>query len=267
MPDLREGELPAGVPGASHRLEMPVPVPPSRLVRVDLGALTHVGKVRENNEDAYLVCRAGRYLERLTSNLPESLLSSRFDEAGYLMLVADGMGGMAGGEVASHTALATTVQMILSSPKWALKLDDPATRVSEIREMWARARVYLSAVHETIRRQAAANPKLAGMGTTLTGAYSVGADLFVLHVGDSRAYLFHEGRVQKITRDHTLAQSYADLGIIQENDPAAHQLRNVLTQAVGTGGGAPGRHARSAPCGRRPPAAVHRRALEPHRRG
>jgi len=227
MTELRHGEAERLAPGAE-----PGPLPLS-LLRVDVGALTHVGKVRENNEDAYVVARAGRYIERMSSNLPESILAARSDDCAYIMLVADGMGGRAGGEVASHTALASTIQMMLSAPKWALKLDDPATRMREIREMWARARGYLDAVHAKLQQQAAAEPRLHGMGTTLTGAYSVGADLFVIHVGDSRAYLFRGGQVQKITRDHTLAQSYADMGILKQDDPAARQLRHVLTQAVG----------------------------------
>jgi protein phosphatase len=200
---------------------------------VDVGAVSHIGKVRDANEDAYVVCRAGRFLERLLSNLPESVLAQRFEEPGYILLVADGMGGMAAGDVASHTALTTIIQLVLNAPKWALKLDDPATREAEIREMWERARGYLAGVHAAIRRRAASDPSLAGMGTTLTGAYSVGADLFVLHVGDSRAYLFRGGRVQRITRDHNLAQSYVDLGILRAGDVEAHRLRHILTRAVG----------------------------------
>ncbi len=230
MADSRE----SGPTGASKSAPFgTIPPPAASRLEADVAAITDIGRVRETNEDAYLVGRIGRYFERLSSNLPDVLVPARSEECGTLMMVADGMGGMAGGEVASHTAIARMVQMVFASPKWALKLDDPSTREAEIQQMWARGRAYLAAAHAAVRGRAAADPNLAGMGTTLTSAYSVGTDLFVLHVGDSRAYLFHDGRVQKITRDHTMAQSFLDMGIIREEDSEAQRLRRVLTQAVG----------------------------------
>ncbi len=211
----------------------PPPGAPSSRVRVDVGALTHQGKVREFNEDAYVILRTGRYLQRVASSIPESDLPSRFEDAGHLMIVADGLGGHEAGDVASRTALVTTVQLILRSPKWALKLDDPATREAEIQELIARSRIYLASVHAALREQAARDPQLAGMGTTFTGAYALGTDLFVLHVGDSKAYLFREGALRKITRDHTVAQEYADLGAIAQEEVSRHRMHHVLTRAVG----------------------------------
>ena len=228
MPDARQQPIEAGGVG-------PAWIPPSfsSRVRVSVAARTHPGRVRPSNEDAYLVCRTGRFLERMLSNLPESMLVPRLEEAAYMMLVADGMGGAAGGEVASREALATTIRLMLNAPKWTLHLDDPATRQAEIEEMWGRAEGYLAAIHTAIKQHAAADASLSGMGTTLTGAYSVGADLFVLHVGDSRAYLCRDGKVARITQDHTLAQTFADMGVVPPEEVATHRLRHVLTQAVG----------------------------------
>jgi len=206
---------------------------PSSRVRTDVAALSHQGKVRETNQDAYFVFRIGRYLERVASNLSEAELPSRFDQAGHLMVVADGLGGHEAGDVASRSALITALQLVLRAPKWALKFDDPATRETEIRELFARSKTYLAGVHEALRRQAAGDSQLAGMGTTFTGAYCVGSDVFVLHVGDSKAYLVHEGAMRKITRDHTVAQQYADLGAISQEEVATHRLHHVLTRAVG----------------------------------
>lgn len=220
-----------GAPAAPGSHFSPAPTPAS-LVRVEVGAHTDIGKVREVNEDAYLVCRLGRFVERLSSNVSETLVPE-LEQTGYVMTVADGMGGHAGGEVASHTALAATVRLIIHAPKWTLKLDDPATREAEIREVWERGGEFLAAIHEAVRQRASTDPSLAGMGTTLTSAFSVGADLFVFHVGDSRAYLFRAGRVEKITRDHTLAQHYVDLGIMRQDEAEAGRLHHVLTQAVG----------------------------------
>ena len=206
-------------------------VAPSR-VRVEIAALTDIGRARETNEDAYLVSRIGRYLERLSSNVPEALVP-RLEESGYIMIVADGMGGHAAGEVASHTAIATTIAKIIDSPKWILKLDDPATREQEIGELWGQAREYFARMHAAVTERAVGDLALRGMGTTLTSAYSVGTDLFVTHVGDSRAYLFRDGHLRKMTRDHTLAQRYLDLGIMEPGDAAASRFQNVLTQAIG----------------------------------
>jgi len=206
---------------------------PAARVRAELGALTHRGKVREVNEDAYVVLRMGRYLEPMLSNLPEGELPSRSEDSGYLMMLADGLGGHEAGDVASRSALLATLQLVLRAPKWALKLDDPATREAEIRDLIARSRAYLAGAHAALRRQAAGDARLAGMGTTLTGAYSVGADLFVHHVGDSKAYLYRAGTLRRITRDHTVAQEYADLGMIGQEEVATHRMHHVLTRAVG----------------------------------
>ena len=74
---------------------------------------------------------------------------------------------------------------------------------------------------------------MSGMGTTFTGAYVVDRDLFVMHVGDSKAYLVRGDELTKITRDHTLAQEYADLGMIPQEEVDRHRLHHVLTRAVG----------------------------------
>src|SRR6202011_747930 len=76
----------------------------SALVRVDVGGLSHPGHVRSNNEDHFFVARFGRFLERLCTNLPEDEIQQRFEETGYGLVVADGIGGSAAGEVASKLA-------------------------------------------------------------------------------------------------------------------------------------------------------------------
>lgn len=203
-------------------------------VRAEIAALSHAGLMRPVNQDSYAVFRMGRFLDRIASNVPEEELASRTEESGHLMIVADGLGGHAAGEVASRTSLVTIMKLILRSPKWALKLDDPDTRDAEIASMTARARQYLASAHAALREQAASDSGLAGMGTTLTGAYAVGNDLFVIHVGDSRAYVHRRGRLHRITHDHTLAQSYADQGLIRQSEVETHHLGHVLTRAVGT---------------------------------
>lgn len=215
----------------------PTPRPAPKAVTVEIAARTDIGKKRESNEDSFLVFRTGRFLERIESNIPEAELGSRYDEGGHIMAVADGMGGAAAGEVASREALVEAFRLILRSPKWLLSLDDPTTRESEIQAYFERTKIYLAGMHAALLRHGQSDPSKAGMGTTLTVAYSVGLDLFVVHVGDSRAYLFREGTLRHMTRDHTVAQTLADSGAIAQEGAAAHPQRHILTQVVGGPGG------------------------------
>jgi protein phosphatase len=205
---------------------------PTNRVRADIAALTHKG-ARPNNEDAYVVYRLGRFMELESSNLPDGDLPARYEDSGHLLIVGDGVGGAEGGEVASRTALLTLVSSILHAPKWALKLDDPATRETEIRELIERSRAYLQRMHVAIHERQARDPRYEGMGTTFTSAYTVGVDVFIMHVGDSRAYVLRRGRLIRITHDHTLAQEYADLGNLGQAEVAKHPLSHVLTRAIG----------------------------------
>ncbi len=206
-------------------------IPPSH-VHADVAALSHAG-TRPNNEDAYAVYRIGRFLERVSSNLGDADLPDHVDESGHLLIVVDGVGGAAAGEVASRTALQSIVHGIARQPKWALKLDDPATRAVEITELMDRSRAYLQRMHEEIRERQRQDPRLEDMGTTFTSAYAVGGDLFIMHVGDSRAYALRAGRLHRITHDHTLAQEYADAGHLKPSEVANHPFGHVLTQALG----------------------------------
>jgi protein phosphatase len=204
-------------------------------VHVEVSARTDRGLHRETNEDAFLVFRSGRFLQRVQSSIAEEALESRFDVAGYIMAVADGMGGAAAGEVASREALREAFRLILASPKWLLSLDNPATRETEIREYFERSKGYIAGVHAMLLERASADPSVAGMGTTLTVVYSLGLDLFVSHVGDSRAYVYRDGAMRHITRDHTVAQHLADHGAISQEEVATHPKRHFLTSVVGGG--------------------------------
>jgi protein phosphatase len=230
-PETTEVDLPLDY------IPLEAPVPFSSRVRIGFGAVSHVGKVRQTNQDAYLIYRTGRYWEKILTSLAEGDLPDRYEETGYVMAVADGMGGAAGGEVASRLALCTGVNLVLNAVKWALKLDHPAEREAEIREGQERAVNYFRQIDAALTRRAAEDPALAGMGTTLTVASSVGDDLLVYHVGDSRAYLFRRGKLQRLTRDHTLAQALADAGAIDPEDVPAHRLHHVLTRTMGGHGG------------------------------
>lgn len=207
--------------------------PLSSRVRIEFGAVSDIGKVRQNNEDAFVIYRTGRFWQNVRTNLPDGIIPEDYEENAYTMAVADGMGGLSAGEVASRTALATIVNLVLSSVKWALKLNEPGKRQEEIVEAIKRGIDYLMQADASISRRAEEDAVHKGMGTTVTGMYIYADDLFIFHVGDSRGYLFRNGQLNQITHDHTVAQELADSGVIPQSAVEGHQFKHVLTRAVG----------------------------------
>lgn len=199
-------------------------------LEVDLGAATHQGHVRENNEDSYLVMKFGRSVENMMTNLDEDLLAPAYVMNGYGILVADGMGGMAGGEVASRLALSKLVELIVETSDWTLALQHEQDVTIVLNRMTER---FLQ-VDALLRKEAEIDHTLLGMGTTLTVAGAMGNDLIIGHVGDSRAYLLRGSNFDQLTTDHTLAQALIDAGVADRDDPASRSMRHVLTAAVGS---------------------------------
>jgi protein phosphatase len=210
-------------------VDLPPLTPPwPETVRVEFGALSHPGRVRVNNEDHYLVSRMRKSLSVLHTNLPEEKQERLSEQEGYLLIVADGMGGHAGGEHASALVVRKVAYIVLNAVKWFYRLNDPDedALMRELREG-------LEWIEHQVVTAARAQEGLRGMGTTLTAAGSFGADLFMLHVGDSRAYLFRDGQLRKLTRDHTLAQQMVDEGTLEPQDVRQTGMRHVLTNVVG----------------------------------
>ena len=202
---------------------------PRAAVRVEFGALSHPGLVRDVNEDHYLVVRRRRLRDVLLSNLPVELLDQAEQEA-YALAVADGLGGHAFGELASFLALWAAWDLGSEEIKWAVKMNR-----READELKQKAAVLFGLVDRTLLSAALAQPRLSGMGTTLTACYTAGPELFVLHAGDSRAYLYRGGALRRLTRDHTHAQAMIDAGLVEPESYAAMRRRHVLTNYVGGG--------------------------------
>ncbi|HEX5703585.1 MAG TPA: protein phosphatase 2C domain-containing protein [Pyrinomonadaceae bacterium] len=217
-------------PGAMPHLALPLD-PASAKVEVDVAGMTHTGHVRTNNEDHYLCVRIERSLKTMMTNLIGGSLPERFDEVAYGMLVADGMGGYAAGEVASSMALVKLIELATETPDWVMRMQKRENADRVMQRMTERFRIIDSAM----RVQAEGDPSLLGMGTTLTVVASLGAELFVGHLGDSRAYLFRNKRLHQLTRDNTLAQELIDAGIARAEDTATQAMRHVLTAALATG--------------------------------
>lgn len=196
------------------------PSPPP--VSVEFGALSHPGRVRPNNEDHFLVFERRRVRSILLTNLPEGFLRPA-DDTAYLFAVADGMGGAAFGELASMLALRSGWDQEANAIKWTWIIND-----REVEDLKERVELIFRRMNATLHEEARARPDCTGMGTTLTGAYTVGPEAFVAHAGDSRAYLCHEGRLTQLTRDHTLAQEAQDIGMPVLCRSWHHKLTNCL---------------------------------------
>jgi protein phosphatase len=194
---------------------------------VQFGALSHVGKVRTNNEDHYGIVRRYRTREVLMTNLPADVLTPTREEA-YTMAVADGMGGAAFGEVASMLALRTGWDLTANALCWPFLVND-----HEVEKVMEQLIVYGKRIHQAVIDRSRQTPESAGMGSTITGVLLVGADAFIGHVGDSRAYLQRGGMIQRLTQDHTQAQALVDAGVFASVNEAPRFMRHVLVNCLG----------------------------------
>ncbi|HKR11599.1 MAG TPA: protein phosphatase 2C domain-containing protein [Pyrinomonadaceae bacterium] len=198
-------------------------------VNVDIAGATHRGHVRDRNEDHYLAVRFQRSLETLCTNLEQKTIERNFDEIGYGLLVADGIGGLAAGEVASQMALRKLVEQVVNTPDWIMKFNQVENKARVMQRISQR----FQQVDDALKFQAQRDGSLKGMGTTLTAAISLGSTLLIGHVGDSRAYVMRGNTLHQMTSDHTLAQALVDAGIANPGDAATQALHHVLTSALG----------------------------------
>ena len=209
--------------------------PASALVMPSFGAYSRRGRLHPVNEDHYLVITLGRNQETVLTSLPDNLISKRFDERGFAMIVADGLGtySSAAGEAASRIALVTLLQLILNYCKWNLRIDDPVAE-----QILNRAERFVRHVDSAVVYEGAPQG-LHQPQTTLTAVFGAGRDLFFAHVGHSRAYLLREGSLLRLTRDHTLSsRRAAPLAPLVDVKTTARDLMHVLTQTIGMSGSA-----------------------------
>ncbi|GAB2574684.1 Stp1/IreP family PP2C-type Ser/Thr phosphatase [Spirosoma areae] len=192
---------------AESMVEQPTDATPdagSLVGEVNAVVVSDLGNVRQNNEDTGLFVRlADEGIRRLK---------------GYLLLVADGMGGHLAGEVASQMAAEIVSREYFQHAETIEKSLLRAFQMAN-RQIFDEARQ-----HDTFR----------GMGTTCTAIVVHDQQLYFAHVGDSRAYLFKAGQLIQLTDDHTYIQELLRTGQITAEAAASHPERNVLTQAMGT---------------------------------
>jgi protein phosphatase len=219
---------PRATPEPDSTGEFPALLATQRRFAVRFGARSEIGRVRGRNEDHFLVARLAKAMRVCRTNLPEHHRDQDADEQGHLFIVADGMGGAAGGAQASRMAVESVEDFVLNAVHWFLHLggSEEATLQAELRQALERA-------DRQITRRSRRQPGLYGMGTTLTLAYNVGPDVFLVHAGDTRAYLLRGDRLDQITQDHTLVQLLVEGGQIRPEEARHHPRRNVVTNVVG----------------------------------
>lgn len=191
----------------------PISANAARPVRLIAAQLSDVGAVRERNEDACLI---------LTAELGGQPQLWPF----AFYLVADGMGGHYGGDQASKIASQTATGYVLDHIYRPFLNDELTVDPGQIEQIM---RAAVLAAHEAVYDP---DPAKNG-GTTLTAALILGQQLFVAHVGDSRAYWLRDGHMTAITRDHSLVQRLVDTGQLNELEAQNYQYRNILLRALG----------------------------------
>src|SRR5947209_7746087 len=182
---------------------------PARTFRIDAFGMTDPGRVRPTNEDQFVVAELSKALRVRQSSLPQPADRLR-DTRGHLFIVADGMGGHAGGEQASRLVADSIEDFVLRALKW---FTPPGGE--EGNELLQELQAAVHRADARIAAEAAAHPELQGMGSTLTLAYYLDGELFVAHAGDSRAYLLRDGRLHRLTHDHTLTAELVRRGAIR----------------------------------------------------
>jgi len=184
-------------------------------VRVSVSASTDVGMQRAGNEDAFLVAdlSTGDTVNGADTNVHS------LGERGSLMIVSDGMGGAAAGEIASEMAVTIIRESIAEMP--------------ESMEISERLKSAAETANERIWNHSQSNIELSGMGATLTAVLAQGTTAYVAQVGDSRAYLVRGNKIKQLTKDQSLAQMLVDSGAIKP-EQIDSVPQNVIMQALGT---------------------------------
>lgn len=200
-------------------------------VLADFFGATDVGRRRSSNQDQFLVAALERALLIEGSSLPAQAGTTLTDTPqGRLLIVADGIGGHGGGELASAITIDAMAHYAFETMPWALG-ESPCS----LDELSQGLRDAVAKAQARVRRVAKRKNVAPDLGTTLTMAYVAWPHLHLVHVGDSRAYLLREGRLHRLTRDHTMAQRLVDDAALTPEEAARSYLSHVLVNAVGGG--------------------------------
>jgi len=167
---------------------------------MEIGFKTDKGKMRSNNEDACFVMQKDR-----------------------VFIIADGVGGNKSGEIASRTAVKGIVEYIENNPL------DGISSPKKIQEYFDEC---IKKINLTVLESSQRFEENRGMATTIVVAYIVKNKMYVMNVGDSRAYIFRKHKLRQITEDHTYVNSLVKAGVITEEEAEYHENKNMITRAI-----------------------------------
>lgn len=191
-------------------------------MKIQLAAITDVGKERSNNEDAYIIC-PDLLQQNWSLNYTPSYIN--LNKHGAILVVADGMGGANAGEVASS--------LVIKSIKETLSKDiiEPYLDSGDIDNL---LELCIKNADEAINNHICKNPETIGMGTTIVLCWIIGDKAHVVWCGDSRCYVFNpDSGIRQLTKDHSLVQELIDKGEISEEEAFSHPDSNIITNGIG----------------------------------
>ena len=190
-------------------------------VQIHVFGKTDLGRTRDHNEDRFLVAD----LTRRDASLMPNVREHEVGERGSLLVVADGMGGAAAGELASEMATDTIYAQMVKA--WGEEQERTAQRFAH------HLKEAVEVANSHIHSYATAHPEVRGMGTTTTAVGVFGDHVFLTQVGDSRAYLIRNGAAYQLTKDQSLMQRLVEAGELTEEEAAHSERRNIILQALG----------------------------------
>ena len=194
-------------------MSAPAPDRGAAAVKIHAFGLSDVGRKRGHNEDSYAVAPGAR-----------------------LVVVADGMGGHAAGEVASRITVDTICEFLGGTHDQAEDTwPNLPVKSTEVRTQGEKLVAAITRANERVLEAVRAEPRLKGMGTTVVTALFDDGMVSLAHVGDSRAYLLRQGRIRRLTDDHSWVHEQIAAGLITEDEARHHPLKNVVTRALGGG--------------------------------
>jgi len=201
----------------------------SMSIAIDVEGLSDIGKVREKNEDQFVIAELEKSMViRRTTLEPDSQSQLLNAMTGHLFVVADGMGGHADGEVASELATVTVTRYVLGMLPWFHGV--AGRREEDVTADLIRA---LKTCESVVQIAADEQTQARRMGTTLTIAYLNFPDVFVVNVGDSRCYVFRGSELNQITVDQTAAQQLHEQGVLEAEEVANSVASSILLQSIG----------------------------------
>lgn len=200
---------------------------PPRDDEIDVFGATHIGKVRQDNQDQFLIASYHKLVNVMATSLPPAQLPVANRRLGVVAMVADGVGGGEGGAEASSAALEATMRYVNESMACYYRAEStPQEFIDALQDA-------AMAAHTAVRGRRTLSGRTGTMATTLTLWMGVWPWYYLLQVGDSRYYHYRQGTLTQVSRDQTIAQELVDEGVMSRTAAFRSQYANVLSSALG----------------------------------